>query len=161
MNGSEGEPSKSHRKFYLGVGAVALMLVVFAVALFAFRDPALYSNAIKVQTVTDKQSYTRGEDVSISVYVINGKGESFVQPTTVSYKVSDSTGQEVYAVILDITWPFPPPEFPAHSKTLFSSHVWNQKSISTAAIVEPGNYTITVSLEYGTSESNIEIVKTQ
>jgi hypothetical protein len=161
MNGSEGEPSKSHRKFYLGVVVVASILVMLAVAFFAFRDPVLYSNAIKIRTVTDKSSYTRGEDVSISVYVINGKGESFVQPTTVSYKVLDSTGQEVYAVILDITWSFPPPEFPAHSKTLFSSHVWNQKSVIPATIVEPGNYTITVSFEYGTSESNIEIVKTQ
>jgi hypothetical protein len=161
MNGSEGEPSKNHRKFYLGVVVAASILVMLAVAFFAFRDPVLYSNTLTVQTVTDKTSYTRGEDVSISVYVINGKDESFVQPTTLSYKVSDSTGQEVYAVILDITWPFPPPEFPAHSKTLFSSHVWNQKNISTATIVEPGNYTITVSFEYGTSESNIEIVKTQ
>jgi hypothetical protein len=158
MNGSEGEPSKNHRKFYLGVVVVASIFVMLAVAFFAFRDPVLYSNTLKVQTVTDKSSYTHGEDVSISVYVINGKDESFAQPTTVSYKVSDSTGQEVYAVILDITWSFPPPEFPAHSKTLFSSHVWNQKSISTATIVEPGNYTIIVSFEYGTSESSIEIV---
>jgi len=143
-------------KFLFGFAVVAALIIVFAVAFFAFRDPLLYNNALTVQAVTDKSLYTHEENVSISVYVINGKDESFIQPTTVYYKVSDPTRQEVYSVHLHMNFPSPPPEFPAHSKTLFSSHVWNQKN-SNLTLVESGNYIIEVSLEYGTSECEIAI----
>ena len=94
--------------------------------------------------------------MSISVYVINGKDESFIQPTTVSYKILDSNEQEVYSLIMSMTFINPPPTFPAHSKTLFNSHVWNPENSNCIS----GNYTIEVSLEYGTSECEIVISET-
>ena len=156
MNDSAIEPKRQHRKFYLGFAAVAVLIVVLLVALFAFRDPLLYNNNITVQAVTDKSLYKQGEDVPITVCVINGKNEPVNCSTSISYKVFDSTGQEVYSGITLITLPIPLPTYPAHSKYSYSPQVWNQKN-SNDTLVESGNYTIKVSLEYGTSECEIAI----
>ncbi len=128
MNGLVVASTNEDKRLYFGFAAVALLVFVLAVAFFAFRDPILYSNTLTVQAVTDKSSYTQGEAVSISVYVINGKDESFVQPTIISYKVLNSAEQEVYSLLKAITFINPPPTFPAHSKTLFNSEVWNPEN---------------------------------
>jgi len=149
---------KQHRKFYYFSALVTVLIVVFVLASFAFRDPLLHNNTLTTRAVTDKSCYGKGEDVSISVYVINGKDESLVQPTTIDYTVLNHTGQEVYSVRLNMNFPTPPPTFPAHTKTLYSKHVWNQKNLNNT-LVESGNYSIKVIFEYGTSECNIQIDK--
>ena len=122
------------------------------------RDPLLYNNAITVQAVTDKTVYTKGEDVLITAIVINGKNEPVNCTTIISYKVFDSAEQEVYCCDTLITLPIPLPTYPAHSRYSYNPNVWNQKNFD-YTLVESGNYTIRVSLEYGTSESNIQIAQ--
>ena len=157
MGNSSVELKKQPLKFYYSSALIAVLIVVLVVAYFSFRDPLLYSNTHKIQAITDKSNYVKSEDVPISVYVVNGKDESFVQPTTVDYSVLNHIGQVVYSVCLNMYFPSPQPTFPAHSKTLYSNHVWNQKNVNNT-LVESGNYTIKVSFEYGTVECNIQIV---
>ena len=158
MGNSSVETKKQSRNFYYSFGLIAVLIVVLVVAFFSFRDPLLYNNTLTIQTVTDKSYYLKGENVSTSVYVINGKDESFLQPTAIDYTVINPTGQEVYSLRMNILFPSPTPTFPAHSKTLFSNHVWNQKNIN-HTMVESGNYKIKVSFEYGTFECDIQIVE--
>jgi len=160
MDNSSVEPKKHSRKFYYSFALVIILIVVLVIAFFAFqnlaRDPLLYNNAITVQAVTDKTFYTKGEDVSITACVINGKNEPVNCTTSISYKVFDLAGQEVYSCEALITLPIPLPTYPAHSKYSYFPNVWNQKN-SNYTLVESGNYTIKVSLEYGTSECSIQI----
>ena len=160
MGNSSVEPKKHSRKFYYSFALIAVLIVVFAVAFFAFqnpdRDPLLYNNAITVQALTDKTLYMKGQDVSITACVINGKNEPVNCTTIISYKVFGSEGQEVYSCDTLITLPIPLPTYPAHSKYSYNPNVWNQKD-SNYTLVESGNYTIKVSLEYGTSECKIQI----
>jgi len=163
MNGSPIEPKRQHKKFYLSFALVAILIVVLAVAFFAFqdlgvRDPLLYNNAVTVQVATDKSLYTKGEDVSITASVLNGKNEPVNCTTSISYKVFDSTGQEVCSWMTLISLPIPLPTYPAHSKYSYFPSVWNQKD-SNYTLVDSGNYKIRVSLEYGTSECEIEIAE--
>jgi len=161
MDNSSVEPKKHSRNFYYSFALVAILIVVFAVTIFAFQNPAqdplLYNNTILIQAETNKQVYTQREDIQISTYVVNGKDETIVYPKSITYRVLDSEEQEVYAVQINIT-PSLTSSFAAHSKTLFNSHVWNQKDIN-YTLVESGNYTIEVSLEYGTFECKIQIMQ--
>jgi len=156
MSCKETEPEKHDRRLYLGFAVVTVLIVVLIVAFFSFRDPLLYGNTLTVQAVTDKSSYMQGEDVSILANVINGKNEPVNVSTAVSYKVFDSTGEEIYSCTTLITLPIPLPTFSAHSRTSYDPHIWNQKD-SNFTLVEPGIYTIEVSLEYGSSECEIVI----
>jgi len=158
MTNSSAITKRQQRKFYYITALAAILITIIVVAFFAFRDPLLYNNTLTTQALTDKSCYLKGEDVSISVYVINGKDESFIQPTAIDYKVLNSTGQEIYSVRLNMNFPTPLPRFPAHTKTLYSNHVWNQKNLDNT-LVESGNYTIKVIFEYGTYESNIKIAE--
>jgi hypothetical protein len=161
IGNSSFEPEKHSRKFYYSFALIAVLIIVLVAAFFAFqnpdRDPLLYNNSITVQALTDKTVYSKGEDVSITACVINGKNAPVNCTTLISYSVLDSTGQEVYSCDTLITLPIPLPTYPAHSKYSYFPHVWNQKDIN-YTLVESGNYTIRVSLEYGTSECNIQIV---
>ena len=161
MGNSSVESKKQNRKLYYIFALIVVLIVVVVVAFFvfqnpAFQDPLLYNNAITVQVLTDKTFYTKGEDVSITACVINGKNEPVKCTTSISYKVFDSAGQEVYGCDTLITLPIPLPTYPPHSKYSYNSNVWNQKNFN-YTLVESGNYTIKVSLEYGTSECNIQI----
>jgi hypothetical protein len=160
MGNSSVEPEKHSRKFYYSFASFAILIVVFVVALFAFQnpilDPLLYNNAITVQALIDKTLYMKGEDVSITACVINGKNERVNCTTLISYQVFDSLGQEVYSCDTLINLPIPLPTYPAHSKYSYNPNVWNQKDAN-YTLVESGNYTIKVSLEYGTSECKIQI----
>lgn len=168
MNDSTVKPKNQHRKFYLGLATAAVLIVVLLVAFFAFqglagRDPLLYNNAVTVQAVTDKTTYPRGENITISVYVINGKNEAVIYPSSAGYSVENSNGTEIFGFGQDISWAPPYPTFAPHSKTIFPSlagkdtFVWNQKDIN-RTLVESGNYTIKVVVAlYGTSECEIQI----
>lgn len=158
MLNSSAIPNKQYQRFHYISALVAVLIIVVVVAFFAFRDPLLNNNKLTIQAVADKSSYVKGEDVFISVYVFNGKDEPFIQPTTIDYTVLNNTGQEVYSVRLNMNFPTPPPTFPAHTKTLYSNHVWNQKNLNNT-LVESGNYTIKVIFEYGTFECNIQIAE--
>jgi hypothetical protein len=162
MDNSSVEPKKHIRKLYYSFALIAAVIIVIAVSFFVFqnfeRDPLLYNNAITVQALTDKILYTKGEDVLITAILINGKNEPVNCTTIISYKVFDSAGQEVYSCDTLITLPIPLPTYPAHSKYSYNPNVWNQKNFD-YILVESGNYTIRVSLEYGTSESNIQIAE--
>jgi len=161
MNDSSVKPKNQHRKFFLGLATAAVLIVVLLVAFFAFqdlagRDPLLYNDAVTVEVATDKSLYTKGEDVSITASVLNGKDEPVNCTTSISFKVFDSAGQEVTSWITLISLPVPLPTYPAHSKYSYFPQIWNQKN-SNLTLVESGNYTVKVSLEYGTSESEIQI----
>ena len=161
MNDSSVKPKNQHRKFFLGLATAAVLIVVLLVAFFAFqdlagRDPLLYNDAVTVEVATDKSLYTKGEDVSITASVLNGKDEPVNCTTSISFKVFDSAGQEVTSWITLISLPVPLPTYPAHSKYSYFPQIWNQKN-SNLTFVESGNYTVKVSLEYGTSESEIQI----
>ncbi len=164
MDDSATKQRSQQRKFYLGLALVAVLVVALLAAFLAFqdnpasRDPLLYGNTVTVQVATDKSFYTKGEDVSITVSVINGKSEPVNCTTSIYYKVFDSTGQEVYSCATLISLPLPLPTYPAHSKYSYFPNVWNQKN-SNYTLVEPGNYTIKASLEYGTSECEIQIAE--
>ena len=94
MGNSLVEPEKHSRKFYYSFALVVVLIVVLAIAFFAFQnpdqDPLLHNNTITIQALTDKTLYTKGEDVSITACVINGKNEAVNCTTMISYKVFDS-----------------------------------------------------------------------
>lgn len=144
------------RNFYYITVLAAVLITILVLSFFALRDPLLHNNTLTTQVVTDKSCYAKADDVSISVYVFNGKDESFVQPTAIDYTILNHTGQEVYSVRFNMNFPTPLPRFPAHTKTLYSNYIWNQKNLKVTQ-VESGNYTIKVIFEYGTSECNIQI----
>ncbi len=105
MNNAVVEPKERKHKPYLGFALVAVLVIV-VIAFLAFQngmasqDPLLFNNSVTVQISTDKPFYSKGEEISITVSVINGKNDPVNCTTSIRLEVFDSNGQKLVAVLL-------------------------------------------------------------
>jgi hypothetical protein len=98
---------------------------------------------VDINVITGKDSFAKGEVISFSIYVNNTHEWNVPQPSVIKYQIGPST----HMVCIDYAKPMP--IFPAHSNTLLATYSWNQKTgvVGNQTFIEPGNYTITVSLD--------------
>jgi hypothetical protein len=137
-------------------------IIIVAVLLIAALSYAVYTltytvpngpGPVEIEVLTDKPSYVQGENITFSIYVNNPHDWRVPYPSLVTYQI----GNESTGVNIDYTLPYP--SFPAHSRTFFENYSWNQMvgSASNRMLVEPGNYTLTVTLngsvDYGTPKN--------
>ena len=147
---SQPKPKKQSIRFYLIVATVLLIAaVVGAVAFFLFNNIQTYygPGPIEIEVISNKLVFAQSEDISLTIYVDNLQDWPVPYPLEVTYQI-DRNGNFVdgYTVFAE-----PPPgrisTFPAHSRTLWETYVWNQKigTGNNRTQVLPGNYTFTVS----------------
>ncbi len=123
----------------------ALSYVVYTLTYVAPTGPG----PVEIEVVTDKPSFLQGEEVQFSIYVNNPHEWRVLYPSSVMYQIES----DVRGASIDYTNPYP--SFPAHSRILFETHVWDQKTGtgSNQTLVQPGNYTLTVTfngpVDYG------------
>ena len=147
---SQPEPKKLYRRYYLIVVTVLLISIVVGVVIFMmFNNIEAYygPGPVEIDVIPNKLVFAQGEDISLTIYVDNPQDWPVPYPLEVTYQI-DRNGNLVdgYTVFAE-----PPPgrisTFPAHSRTLWETYVWNQKigTGNNRTQVLPGNYTFTVS----------------
>jgi hypothetical protein len=151
---SQTEPKKNSRRFYLVIVAAILSLaLVTGVIIYELSNiggqPNYYGpGPVEIEVATDKPVYLQGEMVNFTIYVNNPQDWPVQLPDLVGYLIEkDGTIIDDGDVFMD--YPSPWPTFPPHSRTLYRPLLfWNQKTTmnGTRVQVQPGNYTLTVSL---------------
>ncbi len=137
---------KRSRLIY-AVPAVAVVIIAILLA-FLYFTSTIGPGPVKIEVSTDKQSYSQGETVRFNVFVTNQNLWRVLLPTEINYKIADG-GQVINSMNL------PGASFPALSRTLLGTFVWDQKNFANRTQVQPGNYTLNVSFsgptDYGAS----------
>jgi hypothetical protein len=112
---------------------------------------------VDIEVVADKLFYVQGEEANFTIYVNNPQNWSVPEPDGVTHEMN-RTGSFVFdgSVCIDFV-PGIVPTFPAHSRTLYETRVWDGKvgSGDNRTLAPPGTYTYTVSfcgqVDYGNS----------
>jgi len=154
--GSQIEPKKRSRRFYLILIATVLSLaIIVGVAVFELSNVGQTSSGpvpVDLEVTTDKPFYLQGEEVYFVVYVNNPQDWPVPCPFFPGYSI-DKDGLNIIGGGVNINYAMPMPTFPAHSRTLYncSAYHWNQKMYLNETFplvqVQPGNYTLTVYFE--------------
>ena len=99
---------------------------------------------LTLEIIPDRAYYLRGQEIIFSIYVNNAHDWNVPKPTTITYNIGNFSSQ---TVMLDYVSPHP--YFEPHSRNLFVSYSWDQKTgdFGNQNLVPPGNYTLTVSFE--------------
>lgn len=147
---------KSKRTYVILAVVVLCLAVVFAYRLTSL--PLTGPGPVDIEIETDKQSYLPGVEIQFRIYVKNPRVWNVPYPSSITYKIGDE------GVTKHITLTNPPPTFPALSRTLYDTYVWDQKTGpgGNRTQVPLGNYTLTVNfggpVDYGNGGScTIEI----
>jgi len=145
------------KRFYVILAtAVTLAAVIGAASLnWYFNQDRYGPGPVDIEVTTDKSFYMLGENVTAEIYVTNP------QDWPVPHPNFDGTGIEKDGTIIEgggLHIDFGPniPTFPPHSKTLYKTYHWDQKTgiVSNRTLVQPGNYTLIVDLSgYGYDSS--------
>jgi hypothetical protein len=151
---SQTEPKKKSRRLYAVFVAVALLVAVFSSyrILGSHVEPITGPGPIDIEVTADKPFYLQGEEVNFTIYVNNPQDWPVEHPFNVNYQM----GNESVDTCIDYV-PGLQPSFPAHSRTMFGTFPWilESESGSNITLLEPGNYTFTVSfggrVDYGDS----------
>ncbi|MBN1244579.1 hypothetical protein JXA31_03200 [Candidatus Bathyarchaeota archaeon] len=152
------EPKKRSRRFYVILAAAVLLIAIIISAVFLsffmMGQTSYGPGPVDIEVTSEKQFYLQGEEVIFIIYVNNPQEWPVPYPYSVLYIVEKDC---VYVASLgggQIDYVAPSPKFPSHSKTLYGDFLmpWNQTTNlnGTRVQVQPGNYTLTVSLSgYG------------
>jgi hypothetical protein len=151
------EHKKKSRLFYLVlVAAVLLIAVIVGVVIFEFfniGNTRYGPGPVEIEVTTDKSFYLQGEEVNFTITVNNPQDWPVPHPLQISYQI-ERNDKFVDGVTIMVT-PAGSPTFPAHSRTLYDTYVWDQKTGpgSKRTQVPLGNYTFSVSfgrpVDYG------------
>jgi hypothetical protein len=138
------QPAKKSKRIY-----VVIIVAVFIIAALSFTAYSLTApgptgpGPIKIEIMSDKPVYLQGEQAHFSIYINNTQNWRIPKPTTISFQIENYSSKTVC-----IDYVNPPPTFPAHSREFFYDYNWNQQTGgSNSKQVEPGYYTLTVTLE--------------
>ena len=99
---------------------------------------------LTLEIIPDRAYYLQGQEIHFSIYVSNTHDWRVPKPTTIIYDIVNFSSQTVM-----IDYVNPHPCFEPHSRNLFVTYKWDQKTedLSNQNLVPPGNYTFTVSFE--------------
>jgi len=152
------------RRFHV-ILAVAILLIIIAGVIVVnwYTNQNRYGpGPVDMEVTLDKPFYLPNENVTISIYVKNPQDWPVPQPSYQWYRIEkDGIGYGGYGLHIDFASD-KISTFPPHTKTLYTTIGWNQKTglVSNRTLVEPGNYTLTVTLTgygYDVDSGNITI----
>jgi hypothetical protein len=151
---SQTEPKKKSRRFYVVlVAAVLLIAVIVGVVILelsSIGNTRYGPGPVEIEVTPDKPSYLQGEEVQFSICVNNEQNWRVIYPNTVTYRIGED-----WALTIEGDYGSFVEYFPAHSRTLYRTYVWNQPIGENSTLAQPGNYTFIVSFEgpvnYGNS----------
>jgi hypothetical protein len=121
--------------------AIALLIVVVWGYLF-FVSTYTGPGPIEIEITTEKSVYTQGEEVQFSIYVDNQQDWRVIYPSTAYYRIGEDWALKIEGDYGSFVQYFPP-----HSRTLYRTYIWDQKTGENLTLVQPGNYTFTVSFD--------------
>lgn len=139
------QPANKSKRIYAVIAAALLIVAILSVTLYVLTQPGPTGpGPVKIDIITDKPIYLQGEQTHFSIYVNNTQNWRIPEPTTISFQIGNYSSTTVC-----IDYVNPPPTFPAHSREFFYDYDWNQQTGtgSNSKQVEPGYYTLTVTLE--------------
>lgn len=146
---SQTEPGKKSRRFYIILGATILLTVLIA-SIVAFQLSNINQTnygpgPIVIEVTADKPSYSKSEEINFTIYVNNPQDWPVLEPLRVTYRM-EKDGGEIFEADVDILVGDYTPSFPPHSRTLYTTRVWDQKlgSDSNFTNAEAGNYSFKV-----------------
>jgi hypothetical protein len=156
---SQTEPKKKSRRFCIILAATVLLLaLLIGIVIFEWSNVGQTnygSGPVEIKVTADKPFYLQGEEVNFTIYVSNQQELPVREPSRVTYRM-EKDGGEIFNTDINIDFvPDYVPSFSPHSKTLYSTRVWDQKvgSGDNWTFAEPGNYTFSVlfhgSTDYG------------
>ncbi len=131
------------KRGYKLVMLVVVLSVILATLILVLSNPGPTGlGPVDINVVTEKDMFARGEVINFSIYVNNTHDWNVPKPLSITYQI----GSYMHPMLIDYGTPLP--TFPAHSYTLLATYSWNQKmgNVGNQTFIEPGNYTITVSL---------------
>jgi hypothetical protein len=160
---SQTEPKKKSRRFYLVLFAAILAItIILGAVIFELSNVGRTSyglGPVEIEIATDKPYYLQGENITFSIYVNNQQNWSVAYPSHEGFKI-EKDGIEIYSSGLFIDYAAGRiPTFPANARTSYGHWTWDQRMWSdnkTVVQVQPGNYTLTISLDgqgYGDGNS--------
>jgi hypothetical protein len=103
---------------------------------------------VDIEVVADKLFYVQGEEVNFTIYVNNPQNWSVPEPSVVTHEMNRA-GSFVFGGTVCIDFAAGRvPTFPAHSRTLYETRVWDGKvgSGDNRTLAPPGTYTYTVTV---------------
>lgn len=151
-SGSQAEPKKRSRRFYIVLIATISLLAIISGAVilefFSVNQTTPGPGPVDIEVTADKLSYMQGEEITFEIYVSNPQDWPVEYPYSIRYVIEKDV-HVIYSV--DEYASYPPdavPTFSANSRTSFNWS-WNQKTYlnGTLVQVEPGNYALTVSFD--------------
>jgi hypothetical protein len=143
------EPKRKSRRLYLVLAAAVLLITILSVAVFSGLFQTTYGiGPVDIEITPDKPFYLQGEEVNFTIYVYNPHDWPVAHPQSVLC-IIEREGVYVDSLgggLIDYASPFP--TIAPHSEITYRES-WNQKRDinGTHTQVEPGNYTLIVSLE--------------
>jgi len=147
MGYSQIEHKKKSKRFYITFGSVLFIAaLVSAITLWVYviNQTHYGPGPINIEVTSNKPVYLSGEQVNFTIIVCNEHDWPVPYPNSVIclverdglYITSIGGGQLDYITL---------PMFAPHSKTLYlTNFLWNQKMGNNGTLVEPGNYTYSV-----------------
>lgn len=154
------EPKKKSRRFYIILAATVLLLaLIIGVVIFEWSNVGQTSygpGPVDIEVTADKPFYLQGEEVNFTIYVSNQQELPVREPSRVTYRM-EKDGGEIFNTDINIDFvPDHTPSFHPHSKTLYGTHVWDQKvgSGGNWTFAQTGNYTFSV-LFHGATDYGI------
>ena len=112
---------------------------------------------IDIEVIADKPFYMQGEPINFTIYVNNPQNWSVPEPLGISYVMTMNDDEFVFGNSKNINFGDKQPLFPAHSKTLYETRIWDGKvgSSDNRTLASPGVYKYTVAfdgpVDYGNS----------
>jgi hypothetical protein len=152
------------KRFHVILAAAILLVgVTGAFAVNWYTNQNRYgAGSVDMEVTFDKPFYLQNENVTISIYVINPQDWPVPKPNFLGYAIQkDGIGYDGYGLHINFASDHIP-TFPPHTTTLYTTIEWDQKTgmASNRTLVEPGNYSLTVTLSgygYDVDSGNLTI----
>ncbi len=155
---------KPRRLYVILAVAILLAILTGAIAVNWYISQNSYGpGPVDMEVTLDKPFYLQNENVTISIYVTNPQDWPVPKPSYQWHRIEkDGIGYDGYGLHIDYAADSIP-TFPAHTRTLYTTIVWDQKTTGMASnqtFANPGNYTLTVTLTgygYDVNSGNLTI----
>lgn len=136
-------PRKNSRYFYKIITVVILaLLLAIALNYLIYENTHSGPGPVTIEVSADKSVYTQGEKVQFFIYVNNQQNWCVAYPSIIYYRIGEDWALNIEGDYGSFVQYFPP-----HSRTLYRTQPWDQKTGENSTLVQPGNYTFTVSFD--------------
>ena len=152
MSESPQAKPRRRRRYYVILATAILLpsiIGILAFELYAANQNSYGPGPVEIEVAFDKAFYLQGEEVYFSIYVNNQQDWKVPRPSGITYQIKENDSFiDGYTVYSEFP-PGPIPTFPARSRTLYNTYIWDQKTgpVGNRTQVQPGNYTFTVIFE--------------